>query len=380
MKRILIIGRANYHMQRWCRYVIPEWEGDAFFDLFCISKKIIHFEGVNNVYGNDIPSFIIKILMRIPKLKGLIATRLCLKKIKSLIIKNNYHTLILHQPESWQRSITIQAKKSGCRIIITPWGSEVLRCSAKQRKSISEMFALADGVTCNIQGFKDQLMSLYKFDEKKIISAGFGSEILDLIPKIKEKFNKHKVAQELGIPDASYYIACGYTAQRGQKHLEMVEALIKNRDVLPKDTILLFQFTYGNNKDKIYQNEIAASCESGKLRYHFITTYLSNEDMAKFRLLIDLFIHIQPTDAGNSSLQEFLLAGSQCVNGKWLVYPKLEQDGLPYHICESVEQLFRTLNQFFTGVLPRLSLSKKTEEVILEGAWSRQKEYWRNII
>ena len=160
----------------------------------------------------------------------------------------------------------------------------------------------------------------------------------------------------------------------------MVEALGENKDYLPKDTVLLFQFTYGNNTDISYQHEIAGLCEKFGLKYKFFTSYLSNEDMAKYRLLCDLFLHLQPTDAANASLHEFLLAGTQVINGKWLHYPKLEAEGLPYHICESLEELASVLHSFFSNELSERLISEKLSNSILLGSWSIQKKNWVKVL
>ena len=38
-----------------------------------------------------------------------------------------------------------------------------------------------------------------------------------------------------------------------------------------------------------------------------------------------MFVHIQATDGGNSSLQEYVLCGAKVVHGVWIHYPRLEQ-------------------------------------------------------
>ena len=90
-------------------------------------------------------------------------------------------------------------------------------------------------------------------DESKLVNAGFGSEIVEQINHLKGRFGKEELSKSLAIPKADYYIACGYNASKSQRHLEMIDALGVNKQYLPHNTLLVFQFSYGSNNDSNYK-------------------------------------------------------------------------------------------------------------------------------
>ena len=93
-----------------------------------------------------------------------------------------------------------------------------------------------------------------------------------------------------------------------------------------------------------------------------------------------MFIHIQPTDAASASLAEYLLADVQVINGKWLDYPHLEKDGMPYHICNSLEELPSIVSSFLRGEMRNRGISEGVRGELMKGAWSHQKENWKELI
>ncbi len=380
MKKILVIGGASRHLQRWFHYVVPELGGDTVVDLYCTADKIFSYNEASHIFRFENKGLCNSLLMKIPKLGGRIKVIYSVQTICKLLREGDYQVLNIHQPAVWEMPIVEYAKSVHCKVIVTPWGSDLLRCPANQQWKMKKILDLADHITFNVTDFKDNFTKMYCVDESKLLYAGFGSEIYDLILQYKGKYSKQELAKALNVPKGSYYIACGYTAQRAQRHIQMVKALGENKEFLPKGSVLLFQFTYGNNTDLSYQQELTELCEKFDLRYKFFTSYLSNEDMAKYRLMCDLFLHLQPTDAANASLQEFLLAGTQVVNGKWLHYPKLEAEGVPYHICESLEELSSLLYSFFNKELPERHLSENLSNSILSGTWSNQKKNWVKVL
>lgn len=379
MKKILIVGGTSRHMKRMISYVAPKIISNMKLDMFCVAENKISFEGVNSVYYINTPIWLLSILSHLPKIGPRIINSIKVRSLKRILDIEKYDIINIHQPVFWQLPFVEYAKQKHCKIIVSPWGSDVLRCPVSRRKEIASILGCADYITSNAKEFTNKLISMYHFEPSKMCDIGFGSEIVSLIPKLKGEQSKREICNDLCIEEAECYIACGYTAQRAQRHLQMVEAIAANKDVLPKKTVLLFQFTYGANTDLNYQKEIKDLCEYHKLRYHFLTSYLSNEDVARLRIIVDLFIHLQPTDANSASLREYLLAGAQCINGRWLNYPDLEVDGIPYHICESLEDLPKIIRMFFNNELPKVFISERVSDYILSTSWTFQSKRWADF-
>lgn len=381
-KRFLLIGSAAKHLKRWFHYVTPILNDNIVIDIFVTSKENNGdvFEGADNVFYTQKIPFYLKPLLNVPKIRALIWKKEQMHTFKKIMQTNNYYAINIHQVFLPTFQYAKYAKQRGVKVILTPWGSDVLRCHKSKINRMKRFFSLADIVTYNLERFAEKYTKLYDVDTSKMVYAGFGSEIFDLIPLYKGKVSKKEICDALNIPYACYFITCGYMAGKAQKHKQMIKSIGENINILPEDTILLFPFIYGDGKNNSYMNELKELCNGYKLRCHFITNYLSNKEMALFRLLPDLFIHIQPTDAANASLAEYLLADVQVVNGKWLDYPHLEEDGVPYHTCESLDSLTLLLNDFFRGKLPNKGLSDVARCKLMKGAWTNQKVFWKVLI
>lgn len=350
---------------------------DMYVTVKDASKEM--FEGAENVYFNEKLPLLLRPLLHIPKIRGLVMIHESYRTLKQILLKNHYDAINIHQLFSTTFKYAKIAKKNGLKIILTPWGSDVLRCPRYQQLNLKKAFTLADYVTYNLGGFSEKYISIYEVSPEKMVYAGFGSEIFDLIPQYKGRLTKKELAKEVGIPEADYYITCGYMADHAQRHKLMIDAIGANREYVPKNTLLLFPFTYGNGRNEEYMSELIGLCNKYGLKCYFVTDYLSNEQMAMFRCLADLFIHIQPTDAASASLAEYLLADVQVINGKWLDYPHLEKDGMPYHICNSLEELPILVGAYLKGGLCNRGISKGVRDDLMKGAWSNQQLYWKDF-
>ena len=380
-KRILVVGSTTYHMRRWFHYVTPLLHDDIIVDMYTSSNGATAdmFEGANKVFFTKPTPFYLRPLLFVPKIRGMVMMADGRRTMREILEEEKYDAINIHQLNLDAYGLAKLARNKGLKIILTPWGSDVLRCPWYLVGKIKKLFQIANKVTYNLEGFSQKYIKKYNVPPQKMFFAGFGSEIFDLIPKFKGKLTKKELAKEVGIPEADYYITCGYMADHAQRHKLMIDAIGANKEFVPKNTILLFPFTYGDGRNEDYMSELRGLCESYGLKCHFITEYLTNEQMAMFRCLADLFIHIQPTDAASASLAEYLLANVQVINGKWLDYPHLEKDGMPYIICENLESLQCLVKSFFEGNLQKRYISDSVREELMKGAWSNQKLYWKKL-
>ena len=380
-KRILVIGTSTFHMRRWFHYVTPVLPKDIKVDMYVTVNNATAdmFEGAEHVYETNKAPLILRPLLHIPKVRGKLTRLKSYQTLKRIISERHYDVINIHQLLPPTYEYTKIAKRNGIKIVLTPWGSDVLRCPWYRKSNLKKAFQLADCVTYNLERFSEKYISMYDVNPDRMFFAGFGSEIFDLIPQYKGKYTKKEMASNVGIPYADYYITCGYMASHAQRHKQIIESLGVNKDFIPKNSLLLFPFTYGDGRNESYMSELRKLCDSYGLQCHFVTEYLTNEQMAMFRCVADLFIHIQPTDAASASLAEYLLANVQVINGKWLDYPHLEKDGMPYHLCNSLEDLPAIVGRYLKGELPRRGISEGVREDLMKGAWSQQKKYWKDL-
>ena len=253
------------------------------------------------------------------------------------------------------------------KTLLVPLGSDVLRIGRFTKKLMSIAFKDSDYVSADKRyRFSRDLMSMFTIPDGKCRGLSFGSDALSHISELKGKYSKEYMQEQLGLPNSSFNIVCGYNATKGQRHVEMIRALIQNKNLLPKDYLVIIPLTYGTQGEDI-RRDISGLAGIDEMRIAFLTDFMDAEHVAFLRLITDLFIHIQTTDGYNASLQEFILAGAQCVNGSWLVYDTLEKYGVPYHKLDTVNNLPCLINDFFSSRLPSLIVPNECIEEIRKG-------------
>lgn len=379
MKRILIVGTwQTIHVRRFLHVLTEHVPNNLIvdsYDLSSYSKEAIN--GVNTVYYTLENKFC-KYLIKVPKVRVFVQIYLECKTLSGILKKNHYSMVNIHQIP-WHTFLFVKiAKRNNTKIMLTPFGSDVLRVSNVFKGLLRNAFKNADYVSLNNStGFASICKKIYGIGEKKIADVGYGSNTTTAILACKER-DKEKLANKLSIKAASYYITCGYNATLGQQHEVILDAINKNKHFLPEDTTLIFPLTYGSEKDYLYEL-LSNKCKEYGLSAVFLNNFLSVDEVAALRYITDLFIHIQITDAYNASLQEFLLAGASVVNGKWLSYPSLEKGGIPYYECENTKQLSNLLRKIFNSEIEKPTLSESARSEILKSEWSTMIKRWINF-
>jgi len=299
--------------------------------------------------------------------------------VEKLIRENKYDMVNMQVVHDYAVNVMKICQNNKVKTLLSPFGSEVIRISQKQKKHLRGAFDSATYVaTKENSSFSDYLVKTYGVDKSKFVSYGAGSETISSIIKLKGKSSREQMSHELGIPVSDFNICCGYNAQKAQRHKEMLQALADNKEDLPAGYQVLIPLTYGDGKQRLF-DELKKLSEELSLNTVFFTDYMSADRVAYLRLVTDLFIHVQTTDAANASLQEFLLAGATCINGKWLSYPYLESDGIPYYQCDDIAHLGSAVhNALLKESLPS-PLSNGTIKTIEESSIENVVESWKNL-
>lgn len=378
MRRILIIGSwGTTHIRRFLRILCENKDECLIIDSF--DPRVDENQGnecnVNNVYR-------VKVFPLQNKLYSIrkVGTYFFMKKkvntFDQLLSDNHYDLVNIHfLPADTEEYVKV-AHKHGVKIMLTPLGSDVLRLNKIYMQSMKRAFAKADYVSANfITGFCSKVKDMFSISNEKMVNLGYGSETLTSIIEIKGKYSREQLCKKLNIPCSPYIICCGYNASKAQHHEAIIDAINANRNLLPDGFRLLFPLSYGPNKAELPEL-IKMHCEQLGLPYILLTDFLSVEQVAALRFITDLFIHVQTTDAYSASIQEFLLADTEVINGSWLSYPSLESHGLPYHVIESIDGLPAMINCILKGNEPKPFLSAKAEYEIRSNAWSERIKSW----
>ena len=295
--------------------------------------------------------------------------------VAQLVKNNNYDLVNFHFIPINVLEMVKACKRYNAKVMLTPLGSDVLRVNGRYRNNIKRAFSLADYVSFNTNiGFCKEVSHAYGISANKIVNLGYGSEVISSILELKGKYSRKEYSSIASIPNSKFNIVCGYNASLAQRQNVILKSLIENKQFLPEGYQIIIPLSYGNDKEVI-KRDILSLNENHKLNICFLDYYLSNEQVASLRLITDLFIHIQTTDAYNASLQEFLLTGTTCINGAWLKYPSLERNGAPYIICKDLDHLSDCLKNCICNPSP-VFIHDNTISEIVSNSWINRIKDW----
>lgn len=247
-----------------------------------------------------------------------------------------YDVVNIHYPTNRILKHWHLIKQVAQSIIVTPWGSEVLRLSKRKQEEMASYISYYDYVmTSDNPRFKEQLQSILHIKNEQFVDCDFGSEMIDLINE-NSALSKDEAKDKLGIK-GKYSIVCGYNANVAQQHKSIINALISVKDKLPEDLIVVLPMTYGGTCT--YIDSVKAQLDSNHIENLIFTEYLTNEELLYLRKSTDMFIHAQTTDANSVSLAEHLLCDNIVINGSWLRYENRERYGVPYYLFSDFNEL-----------------------------------------
>lgn len=377
-RSILVIGRSDIvFIKRLLQNIKALSRSDLGIELLDnrhYVEEVCDREIPYKVYGLHVSRYC-RLLFRIPVLRVFLRMFFEYTTLKEILKHGRYDAINIQELPFYSWIYVKCAHKYGIKAILTPIGSDALRVKGWTRFFLQKGFDLADYVTITADsGFAEKVIGKFNINKNIIKDLSYGSDAISEIIRMKGHYSREKLAQMLNIPYADYYICCGYNAYLAQNHIDILRAVAANSDRLPKGCKVLFPLGYGPGES--VRKVIEQENKSLELDVVYLMDYLSPRDVAALRLITDLFIHIQNTDAHCFTMREFLLADTQVINGKWLSYSELEQFGKPYYECESKDTLKDVLALFFKEELPRIECPAELETKMQQSSWDSVAQRW----
>ena len=321
-------------------------------------------------------------ILGISKLNSLLDIFVLQKQFRKLSKKKHYDIVNLHFPQPGMCFVMKYLKKMSSCVVISPWGSDVLRVSSKKgNKRLAYVFREADYNTAGKKGdLGKKIMEELKIDEGKFHPLSWGSNTIDYINTHLTDISREEAKERLNLGNR-FIITCGYNAFEEQRHENMIQAVQKIRNQLPDNFILLFPVTYGVvniTKKKDYIHKLKKICEDLEMPAVFFEDYLKEFDVFLLRRATDMFLHIQTTDAGSSSVQEYVLCGAKVVHGSWVHYNYLEQfKPLFYYPVKQLEELDEViLNAYHSEPI---EVPNEVIEYIQSRSWREKMILWNKF-
>ena len=332
---------------------------------------------VSHYYG--LPKMHIeKLIRKIPKLRSWYAEQIIVAKYRKIFKYNDFDAVVLFHIPACADELTSIAHKNNSKVVFYPGGSDILRVSGTIKKRLKKAFDKAEYVvgavnSNTILGARD----IYNVPEFKIkMKKNYLSGVRTLM-QIDKSLSREEMMQNVGLDIADYNIVCGYNGYPFHRHKHIIDALASNISVLPDNYQLIFPVTYGASQE--YIRELRDMCFAAGLKAVFLTSFLSIEQMAYLHLVTDLFIEIQPTDAGNAFMIEALFAGNKIITGRWLNYKQFEQFGEPYYLIDKPEDLSEMLAKIFTHQIAEAHVPQELIDMFTIPKGYRSSDFWREL-
>lgn len=266
-------------------------------------------------------------------------------------------------------------KRYASKLVLTPWGSDVLAVKPFYKFFVKRLLDSADFVTGEEGRFTQDFKRIFNVPENKIAYCVIGFEPIEYIFEHKHTIDINEAKRQLGI-DNHFIITCGYSANRAQRHPNIIEAIHQVKDQLPPNLLLLFPVTYPKVPE--YIQSIKQMVSDYGLKAVYFEQFLDMRNLFLLRQATDMFIHVQPTDASSASLWEYILCEKKIINGSWLQYPELVKDGkLPYFELDKLENLGKKIVEVYQSA--PIEISQVLFKDFEQKQWKVAIKDWDNL-
>lgn len=255
-------------------------------------------------------------------------------------------TLILYH-RSYLNRIAKQIKKKSKKIVIFYAGSDFYRVSSKIKEDNKKLIEISDAVFFNNKFMKDDFINYYKKYEEKCKLIGIISNNFETIAEFLEKEDKSTIREKLGIETEKTIIAIGYNGRPPQNHLKIIDEINKLDEKLKEKLYIILPVTYSLTSE--YRKELVVKLDNLGFEYTVFDKKLSENDLARLRILPDITINMQKTDQSSASVFEHTFAQNIMLVADWLPYSFFDEINVYYtkvnweNLTEKIENSLKNL-------------------------------------
>lgn len=273
-------------------------------------------------------------------------------------------------------SILPYLKKQFGKIILSFWGSDLLRQKKRHLKLMGVLFDAADVITFET----DEMISIFqsrvggKYNDK-IRKANFGSSVMECQSRLTES-EIACFAEKYGINRQKKCIVIGYNRNKAHQHLEVVKSLVES-EINKEDFFLILPWTYGP-EEKEYREPLEKLLRD-HFEYVFLEEFLERNEIACLRACTDILFQVQITDSLSATMLETLYGQKEVVTGSWLPYQELIDAGIEMTFIDKVSDAGKALEKIIkTPTLPA-KLEKNKEIIWNRYSWEASIGKWLSL-
>lgn len=315
------------------------------------------------------------ILDRIPKI-GYFLKLIMLKRLYKHFA-GKYDICHVHYYMQFYSGLNKYISRIGKKIIVSIWGSDFYQRSRIERRNQKKLYDLADIITFANYKTQDDFLAFYenKYSEKTRILL-YGLKPLECIDSFRNN-DIQEMKKLLSIPEHSIVVTTGSCSTENQRHREIFDSILNSAEEFPDHVFFVVPLTYG---DPDYRIQIMSFLQKLHFPHKIFINYLSDEDVAKLRLVTDVFINVQKSDQLSGAMQEHLYAGSVVITGSWLPYEILYRKGVKLVRIDGLAELGNSLNKVVNH-LDEFKIGTDINRSVIEetGLWSKNINHWIHL-
>lgn len=286
---------------------------------------------------------------------------------KRMILKhvNDGDIIDIHFVEPAYGRYVTTLKKKRIKLIATLFGSDLFRTNQEQKEDQKIIFETADAIVLS-KNMVPHFQNYFPGLEEKFRFNQYGSLRLDLIDSLNSSSNKKKYREKYGISDEKIVISCGYNNKKEQQHIKLLDAIDHLSETKKKSLFLVLLMTYGDEEEE-YLKQIREKLADLNIPSLCFENRLTDQELAEIRIISDITINTQTTDALASSIKEAMVAGDVMLIGDWLPYD-IYRDLGAFYLTTSLEELSERLEYLLDNFDELCENSKKNKQLILDFA------------
>ncbi len=261
------------------------------------------------------------------------------------------------------------------KLVFSYWGSDLFR-AGDRRLFFRGLFArCADYITFDNKDLQKKFKKVYKWANKVPSEVVlFGLPVLDNIREKYKKCSSSDIRKKWNIPDDKIVIAVGYNGHPEQQHINVLKVIRELDSNDKKKIFLLLQMTYGGSKE--YQRCVLETAKKTGCEYMGIQYFLSNDEVTDLRILTDIYINAQTTDAFSGSVCENLFAGTKLLNARWLRYQEFKEYNFKFWEFNRIEDIGQMIK---TAMEQEIDCSENSELIWQLRSWEFCEPKWEKV-
>ena len=243
------------------------------------------------------------------------------------------------------------------KLVATLFGSDLFRTNNSTKQLQKPIFNRANLILMS-DNMKPFFEEHFPGNTPKIYHNQYGSNRIDLVHEQFSTSNKINLKLLAGIDPNKIVITCGYNAKEEQQHSIMLQQLQQLKKADKEKIYLLFPLTYG--KKEPYFSKLIEEIKQLDIAYKIYDSKLSDAELVHTKIISDITLNTQTTDALASSIKEAFVANNILIVADWLPYNIYADLGLYYITSDK--------NTFTNNISMVINDMPKYDELVKENA------------